>query len=31
MSRAELLFKVNLGVLRTADSLWDELLRTFRR
>lgn len=31
MSRAELLFKVNLGVLRTANSLWDELLRTFRR
>jgi flagellar hook protein FlgE len=31
MSRAELLFKVNLGVLRTADSLWGELLRTFRR
>jgi flagellar basal-body rod protein FlgG len=31
MSRAELLLKLNLGVFQTADSLWDALLRTYRR
>ncbi len=31
MSRAELLFRANLKVLSTADSLWQDLLRAVRR